>query len=95
MRSLILAIAVVLLCVSSFAAAHGRHAGGTHIASAGKSPTVTGINNDGSATSSTDIKPDAKPHGDAATLAPAADTDKPHHKSGRAPDEEEVMQAEH
>lgn len=94
MRSLILAIAIAGLFVGTTAFAHGRHGGGAHASSFAKSSSQSGFN-DSATSASSDARTDPKTNANAGPAAHDADTDKPHRKSGRAPDEEEVMQAEH
>ena len=93
MRPLIFVLAIVSLFACSMAFAHGRHGGSNHSVSLGRSSALAGINNNGPA--SGENRSDAKSNAEGASPNRVADTDKPHRKSGRAPDEEEVMQAEH
>ena len=92
MRPLILAIALVGLFAGQIAFAHGgRHDGSSHASSIGKSAAQAGFT---ARTGSTDAG--TKPGTDATQATADVDTGKAaHHKSGRAPDEEEVQQAEH
>jgi hypothetical protein len=94
MRPSILVVAIAALWISSFASAHGRHGGNAHANLSGKSSSTPAYSNDNAASVSGDNKSDAKPNADA-FASRDADTSKPHRKPARAPDEEEVMQAEH
>jgi hypothetical protein len=95
MRPLILAIAIAGLFAGPAALAHGRHGGNGHAASLGKSTAQSGFST-GTALADNGSKPDARSGTDAAQAAAEVNAGKAaHHKSGRAPDEEEVEQPEH
>ena len=96
MRPLICAIVVAGLFVGQIAFAHGgRHDGSSHAANVGKSTAQAGF---AASAGSTDAgsKPDARSNPNSALASAVADEGKAaYRKHGRAPDEEEVQQAEH
>ena len=94
---LLLASCITFSLLTPAAFAHGHRHGndGAQVASLGKSPTTGGFLNDAATTTDASSKPDTKLHGAASSDTHLRNGDKAQRKSVRAPDEEELMQAEH